>query len=137
MLCVSIYLTLKHVALHLNASLSRIRPKWYPVIFLPADLSCLLVQAIGGAIAAAADRDNRALLRSGNNAIIAGVALQVVVLIVFGIMGGDYWLRVKKYMNSEGADARGVALWRDAKFRKFGFAVAGAYACVMVRCVYR
>lgn len=137
MLCVSIYLTLKHIALHLSPGLSRIRPKWYPIIFLPADVSCLLVQAIGGAIAAAADRDDRVLLRSGNNAIIAGVALQVVVLLAFGIMGADYWFRVKKHMGSADVDPRSLALWREPTFRKFGFAVAGAYACILVRCIYR
>ncbi|KND92057.1 Uncharacterized protein C17G6.02c, partial [Tolypocladium ophioglossoides CBS 100239] len=37
-ICVSVYLTLKHVALTLNPALSRIPPRWYPRIFLPADL---------------------------------------------------------------------------------------------------
>ena len=111
MLCVSIYLTLKHVALHLEPSLSRVRPRWYPIIFLPADVSCLLVQAAGGAVAAAAKRTDAALQRGGNNAIIAGVALQVVVLLAFGVMGGDYWVRVKGYMARADADPRRVSLW--------------------------
>jgi hypothetical protein len=137
MLCAAIYLTLKHICLNLSPSISRIRPKWYPIIFLPADISCLLVQAIGGALAAAADRDDRKLLDGGNNAIIAGVALQVVVLLAFGIMGADYWMRVSKYMRSSEADPQALDLWRDSKFRKFGYAVVGAYACVLIRCVYR
>jgi hypothetical protein len=137
MICVSIYLTLKHVALNLSAASSRIRPKWYPIIFLPADVSCLLVQAIGGAIAASADRTDFALLRSGNNAIIAGVALQVVVLLAFGIMGADYWFRVRRHMATGNPDPASLALWRAPKFRKFGYAVAGAYASVLIRCIYR
>jgi hypothetical protein len=136
-ICVSIYLTLKHVCLALNPALSRLRPRWYPIIFLPADLSCLIVQAIGGGIAAAAGSTNQKLLDGGNDAIIAGVALQVVVLICFGLLGVDYWIRVKKYMHSAEADPAALAVWNDPKFRKFGFAVAGAFTTILVRCIYR
>ncbi|EEY15231.1 conserved hypothetical protein [Verticillium alfalfae VaMs.102] len=104
MLCVAIYLTLKHVALALSPPLSRIRPRLYPWIFLPADLSCLVLQAIGGGISAAAGRTNATLLSHGNRMIISGVALQVVVLLFFGIMGVDYWVRVRP-LGARRADA--------------------------------
>lgn len=136
-ICVSIYLTLKHACLALNPTISRLRPKWYPIIFLPADLSCLIVQAIGGGIAAAAGRNDKKLLDGGNNAIIAGVALQVAVLFLFGLLGFDYFFRIKKHMNGPDADPAGLAVWRDAKFRKFGFAVMTAYCAILVRCIYR
>jgi hypothetical protein len=136
-ICVSIYLTLKHVCLALNPALSRLKPRWFPIIFLPADLSCLIVQAIGGGIAAAAGSTNKKLLDGGNDAIIAGVALQVVVLIWFGTMGVDYWLRAKKYMHSAEATPAALSVWNDPKFRKFGFAVAGAFSCILARCIYR
>lgn len=137
-ICVSVYLTLKHIAINLAPSLSRLRPRWYPIIFLPADLTCLIVQAIGGGIAAAAGRDNAALQRGGNQAIIAGVALQVVVLLIFGGLSLDYFLRVRKYMGSAAAQGTdGLRLWNDAKFRKFGMAVSGAFATILVRCIYR
>ncbi|CAM1511717.1 Fc.00g092300.m01.CDS01 [Cosmosporella sp. VM-42] len=136
-ICASIYLTLKHVALNLNPSLSRLPPTWYPRIFLPGDLSCLVVQAIGGGIASAAGETNPKLSRSGNQAIIAGVALQVAVLAIFGAMSLDYYLRVRKFMASGQADGAALSVWRDAKFRRFGYAVMGAYAAVLVRCVYR
>ena len=136
-ICVSIYLTLKHVCLAINPELSRLRPKWYPIIFLPADLSCLIVQAIGGGIAAAAGKTDQKLLDGGNNAIIAGVALQVVVLISFGVMGADYLLRAKKHVHSGNASPAAIAVWQDPKFRKFAFAVSGAFIAILVRCIYR
>ncbi|KAK4671778.1 hypothetical protein QC764_0098730 [Podospora pseudoanserina] len=49
LLCISVYLTLKHVCLSLNPGLSRVKPRLYPFIFVPLDISCLMVQAIGGA----------------------------------------------------------------------------------------
>ncbi|KAJ6447218.1 RTA1 domain-containingprotein [Purpureocillium lavendulum] len=137
-ICVSVYLTLKHVALHLGpAHLSRVPAAWYPRIFLPADLTCLIVQAIGGGIAAAAGHDNQSLQRSGNRAIIAGVALQVVVLAAFGLMGADYWRRALRHVRSGAASPQTLALWNDAKFRQFVWGVTAAYIAILIRCVYR
>lgn len=137
LICISIYLTLKHVCLSLNPSLSRVRPGLYPFIFLPLDVSCLLVQAIGGALAASAGYDNRALLESGNRAIIAGICLQVVVLSFFGTVSADYYLRVRRWIRGPDADPEALAMWHDAKFRRFVYAVTGAYAAILIRCIYR
>jgi hypothetical protein len=135
--CVSVYLTLKHVALHLGPGISRIAPRWYPRIFLPADLSCLIVQAIGGGIAAAAGRTNKTLLDGGNRAIIAGIVLQVVVLLAFGAMAADYYVRVRKHLRSPEAEPAALALWNDRKFQLFVKGVSGAFATILVRCIYR
>ena len=139
-LCAAIYLTLKHTALALDPSLSRVPPKWYPLFFLPADISCLLVQAIGGALAAAAGQDNVALLDHGNRAIIAGICLQVVVLSLFGLVSGEYLLRVRgkvRGLGREGAVREGLGLWFERRFRVFWRAAAGAYVAVYLRCIYR
>jgi hypothetical protein len=136
-ICAAIYLTLKHVALALSPDLSRIHPRWYPRIFLPADLSCLIIQAIGGGVAAAAKRNQPELARNGNRTIIAGVVLQVIVLLAFGAMGTDYYLRVKKYLHSSEAAPESLRVWQDKKFRMFGFAVSGAYFAILTRCIYR
>ncbi|KAK3324575.1 RTA1 like protein-domain-containing protein [Cercophora scortea] len=139
LVCISIYLTLKHVCLALNPALSRIRPHLYPFIFVPLDVSCLLVQAIGGALAASAGYTNYALLQHGNRAIIAGITLQVVVLLVFGATAVDYYRRVRAWVKADDGGGRGEAgvIWRDARFRLFVGAVAGAYSGVLIRCIYR
>jgi hypothetical protein len=56
-----------------------------------------LVQAIGGALAASAAKKDLKMVQHGNRCIIAGIVLQVVVLLFFGASAGDYWLRVKKW----------------------------------------
>ncbi|KUI68077.1 Sphingoid long-chain base transporter RSB1 [Cytospora mali] len=139
LICISIYLTLKHLSLALNPTISRVRPKWLPFIFVPADVSCLLVQAIGGAIAASAGTNNPnvALLNAGNRAIIAGIALQVVVLLAFGCMCLDYWVRARRWVHGADVTPEALALWTDRKFRTFGYAMVGAYVCVQIRCIYR
>ncbi|KAK4126428.1 RTA1-domain-containing protein [Parathielavia appendiculata] len=137
LVCISIYLTLKHVCLSLNPALSRVRPHLYPFVFVPLDVSCLLVQAIGGALAASAALSNIRMVEHGNRCIIAGIVLQVVVLLFFGTSVVDYYLRVKKWINSNEADPEAVALWRNKKFRVFVYAVAGAYSGILIRCIYR
>ncbi|KAK3687778.1 RTA1 like protein-domain-containing protein [Podospora appendiculata] len=137
LVCISIYLTLKHVCLALNPALSRIRPHLYPFIFVPLDVSCLLVQAIGGALAASAGYTNYTLLQHGNRAIIAGITLQVVVLLGFGLTAADYYRRVRAWVKADGAGGEAGVIWRDARFRLFVSAVAGAYSGVLIRCIYR
>ncbi|KAI1462152.1 RTA1-domain-containing protein [Annulohypoxylon moriforme] len=146
LICISIYLTLKHVTLSLNPSISRLRPRLYPLIFVPADVSCLILQAIGGSLAASAGYTHPELLVSGDRVIIAGIALQCAVLGGFGAMVVDYYLRVKRWVKSmevggdgdvNEADRMALATWRDGRFRMFVYAVAGAYAGILIRCIYR
>ncbi|KAK1755425.1 RTA-like protein [Echria macrotheca] len=140
LVCISVYLTLKHVCLALHPGLSRVRPGLYPFIFVPLDVSCLVVQAIGGILAASAG-DNFAMLRNGNRAIIAGIALQVVVLLFFGSVAADYYVRVRSWVRVDGVHEErhheAVSLWRDKKFRLFVYAVVGAYCGILIRCIYR
>ncbi len=140
LVCIGLYLTLKHAVLSLNSSLSRIPPRIYPLVFVPADVSCLVIQAIGGGIAAAAGRDSYSLLQHGNRTIMAGIVLQVVVLAAFGSMAGDYLFRAGRYFRSGNVAAEhqsGAALWVDKKFRMFVWAMAVAYAGLLIRCIYR
>lgn len=138
LLCISVYLTLKHFCLALHPSLSRVRPHLYPFIFVPLDVSCLLVQAIGGALAASAGYDNFAMLNHGNRAIIAGITLQVGVLLLFGTVAMDYYLRVRRWVaKGEGVEDEVRVLWGGRGFGMFLYAVTGAYSAVLVRCVYR
>jgi hypothetical protein len=140
LICVGLYLTLKHAVTNLNRSLSRLSPKLYPAIFVPADVSCLIVQAIGGGVAAAAGRDSYELLQHGNRTIIAGIVLQVVVLGFFGALAGDYLFRAARYFGSGSVTAQqepGAMLWVDKKFRMFLYAMAVAYTALMIRCIYR
>ena len=142
LICVSIYLTLKHVVLSVNPELSRIGPRLYPLIFVPADVSCLVLQAIGGGLAAAAGRNSTKLLNAGNNVIITGIALQAALLMAFGVLCVDYYTRCRKWLashagdNSEQAEHMRTA-WNDKKFRMFCFAVFGAYSFILIRCIYR
>lgn len=142
LICIGIYLTLQHVCLALCPQLSRVRPTLYPWIFVPADVSCLLVQAIGGALAASAGYTNTTLLNAGNRAIIAGIVLQVVVLGLFGLASLDYYVRLKAWLNGTNTKiapptAQTLELWNNGRFRTYAIAVSVAYLCILIRCIYR
>lgn len=81
-LAAGINLTLKHLVLAFDTSLSRLRPRQYTWIFIPIDFSCICLQAVGGGLAASAggDTENMSLLNAGNNIIVTGIVLQVVNL---------------------------------------------------------
>ncbi|KAK1753750.1 RTA1 like protein [Echria macrotheca] len=138
LLCIGLYLTLKHAVVALNPSLTRLPPRLYPLIFVPADIFSLVTQAIGGALAASGP-DHPSLLTHGNRVIIAGIVLQVVVLAIFGLLGGEFLWRVKRWVDSgtAPADSPGLALWRDKKFSMFLYAILVTYVLFFIRCVYR
>lgn len=139
LLCISIYLTLKHVTLALAPGLSRLRPQLYPRIFVPADVSCLVLQAIGGGMAASGNQ-NRKIVDAGNNIIVAGICLQAAVLMVFGVVLFEYVRRVNKAVaagRDEDLAPGGKAVWTDKKFRIFLWAILAAYTCILLRCIYR
>jgi hypothetical protein len=114
-----------------------VRPRLYPIIFVPADVSCLVLQAIGGGLAASAGSDNAKLLLAGDRVIIVGIALQVVVLMCFGLMSADYFRRISQWIKSGEASPHAREIWTDKKFRMFFYAVIGAYSGIFIRCIYR
>ncbi|KAI0176124.1 RTA1-domain-containing protein [Hypoxylon sp. FL1284] len=142
LICISVYLTLKHMTLSLGPQLSRVRPRLYPILFVPADVSCLVLQAIGGSLAASASYDKPDLLLAGDRVIIAGIALQSAVLAFFGVVCADYYVRVRRWVADADAaasehDARALATWNDRRFRAFCGAVTAAYVGILIRCIYR
>ncbi|OJD10784.1 hypothetical protein AJ78_08301 [Emergomyces pasteurianus Ep9510] len=137
-LCAAVYLTLKHVALAVGREVSRIKPYLFTWIFIPCDIGCLVLQGIGGGVAASGDKQkNKSLLDNGNRIIMAGIGLQVAVLSLFGAAALDYYWRVSRYHRNSLASERERAVWVDNKFRIFAGAVSVAYLTIYSRCVYR
>lgn len=147
-----VYLTLKHVVIFCGPEYSRIRPKWYPWIFILCDVASILIQAIGGAIGAGATSgENQSILQTGEALIITGIVLQVVTMSVFGLLAVDYFLR-RRSMARRGPSASvessperalkempamGSVAYDPRKFRYFILAVTSAYVTILIRCIFR
>lgn len=77
-LAAGIYLVLKHVVLSFGTSWSRLRPAWYTYIFIACDITSLVLQSAGGAVAATAEDSDRKTLDAGTDIMIGGIIFQVV-----------------------------------------------------------
>jgi hypothetical protein len=149
-LAAGIYLTLKHMVLYCGPEYSRLKAKWYPWIFIGSDLGSIIVQAIGGGVAASADHGaNEALLTAGDALIIAGIALQSVTMFVCGAIVWDFFSRRRKARTQNKTETEGVTsmdaavLTNDVqtksplKFRIFCWAIGFAFLTILIRCLYR
>lgn len=161
-LAAGIYLTLKHMVLYCGPEYSRLKAKWYPWIFIGSDLGSIVIQAIGGGVAASANNKkvyNHNLLDAGDALIIAGIALQSVTMFVCGSLILNFYLRRRKDkvgaqtptrprvksetegMTSTPLDASTLPndshIKSPRRFRLFCSAIAFAFATILIRCIYR
>lgn len=145
-LAACIYLTLKHLVLFFGPEHSIIRPRLYPWIFVGCDLGSMVLQGIGGGVAASASTKPQ-LLDVGNGLIIAGIAFQVATMSVCGLL---VLLFIWKYQKAkkgsvavatEAEKSQYHSISTDPKERKklmmFCSAVALAYLAILIRCIYR
>lgn len=128
-----IYYTLKHICLTFGASFSRLRPALYTWIFISCDVFSILLQALGGAMSAATN--SMSFLNIATDIMIAGLATQVVTLLVFGALSADYGFKV--YRNRAHLNPATESLRRTMRFRLFIVALWVAYFGILIRCTYR
>lgn len=89
-----IYLCLARIVNVYGENLSRFKPRTYTLFFVTCDIICLVLQALGGGIAASSDTQSSNDL--GRNIMLAGLVLQVVSLTFFAIAAGEFGFRVWK-----------------------------------------
>lgn len=139
-LAAGIYLTLARIVLTFGVENSRIKAKSYPRIFIPCDVISLLLQAAGGGIASAASHQNKNP-DVGDNIMVAGLAFQVLTLLIFMCLAADFAYRTMTRYKRLGADSAfdqsHDALRRSKRFRGFLIALSFATICIFTRSVYR
>jgi len=108
----------------LDESLSRIKPKLYYVIFLTGDIICLALQAAGGAISSLSTGSDA----TGVDLALAGLILQVVGVLAFVVLLGDYLARYFK-----GKPLKSI----DRRLRIFFTFLSLAIILILGRCAYR
>jgi hypothetical protein len=77
----------------LGPKYSVLRPSWYLIIFLTADMISLVLQAVGGG-RAASTADEGEPTDSATDIMVAGIIFQLIVMVVFVILGMDFIVRV-------------------------------------------
>ncbi|KAJ4303028.1 hypothetical protein N0V90_001919 [Kalmusia sp. IMI 367209] len=139
LLTAGIYLCLSRVIVVVGANHSRIKPKMYTYIFVGCDLLSLILQAIGGAMASMANGGSDADL--GVNIMIAGLCSQIVSMVIFFVLWGDFALRVRKAKNSGDVKTVHAPLYENLRaertFHWFQLSLFAATVLIFIRCVYR
>lgn len=122
----SIYITLSKTIIFFAPELSRFKPQLFYWIFIPFDIVCLILQAAGGALSIMSDTESGSQL--GIDISMAGLILQVIIIVIFLFAFGDYMIR---YLRSGRASHFG---WRLNAF--FG-GLAASIGFILMRCIYR
>ncbi|KAF0320746.1 hypothetical protein K4K61_007973 [Colletotrichum sp. SAR11_59] len=120
----AIYVTLSKAITHLGPELARLPPKALYWVFIALDVSCLAIQAAGGAIST----DSKGDSDLGVNLAMGGLVIQVVVIVVFCAVFADYMIRYTRSSYTR------KLTQREKIF--FGF-LALAVALILARCSYR
>lgn len=90
----SIYMVLGRLVRRLRAErFSIVRPTWMTGIFVTGDVFSFLVQGSGGGLLASRDRQTA---KTGNDLIIAGLCIQIVLFGFFAISSAIFHLRVHR-----------------------------------------
>ncbi|KAK1593856.1 RTA1 like protein [Colletotrichum navitas] len=131
----AIYLTLGRIVVVHGAFISRIKPRTYTTFFLGCDIVSLVVQAVGGGIAASTPLDNPHMIDVGTNILVAGLSIQVASLFAFSACSLEFLWRVRK--NPEMRNPEFADLVSSKRFKMFLIALFGATACLFVRTVFR
>ena len=118
----------------LGREYSRIRPKYYTWFFICCDFFSLVLQGVGGGLAATADNNNTQL-NAGSNLMLSGIVIQVFTLAAFGVLAADYFRHVLASRSQLTPDAQ--SLLNSRRFHLFLGSIIIAYTGIMVRCIYR
>lgn len=133
LLTACIYTSLTRIIVVAGAQTSRLKPKLYTYIFISCDLLALVLQAIGGGMAATAR--NAKGSRRGVDIMIAGLISQVITMTLFLLLWADFVLRTRR------SGAQGPALFESLRqtktFSRFQWSLFTATLFIFIRCIYR
>ncbi|KAF8956219.1 RTA1 like protein-domain-containing protein [Flammula alnicola] len=129
----------------LGAGYSRLSPRLYTIIFTTCDVVSLVVQGLGGGLAATAS--DFAGANRGANIMLGGIVFQLIVIIAYAICAIEYFVRYHKHAPvSYGIKIRDdkSAASNDAvrgtftpKLRLMSYGLLFSTTCLFIRAVYR
>ena len=149
-LTAAIYLCLSRIIIIYGTEVSRFKPRTYTLVFCTCDIISLLLQSLGGAIAATSNSVSSSNL--GKNIMLAGLAWQVFSMVIFGLCSGEYAYRLwktKRLRNPQHIELINSGLFQCCLFGKVphlpplllhsntrkGLAIASV--AILIRCIYR
>ncbi|KAJ7769969.1 RTA1 like protein [Mycena metata] len=114
---------------------SRLSPKLYTILFLCCDIISLVVQAIGGGMAAGAV-NRRLNPAKGGHVMLGGIVFQMVTITAYVFCAGEFLLRYLKN-RPVGSSAPPTTPPLDRKMKILISALVFNTTCLFIRAVYR
>ncbi|KAI0729814.1 RTA1 like protein-domain-containing protein [Fomitopsis betulina] len=130
------FVVLGHIIRRLGQRYSRLNARWYTIIFVSSDIVSLVVQALGGAAAAAAVNSHRSA-KAGSDIMLAGIIFQTVAISLYIILGGEFLFRVLHDKPIDGRDIVKTGYTFDSKMRIMVGSLIFSSLCFYVRTWYR
>ncbi|CAG2011561.1 unnamed protein product [Fusarium graminearum] len=122
--CAAIYVTLGQSIEHYGPSLARFPTKYFAWVFVPMDIVSLILQGTGGGLSASSSGASQV----GVDVAMAGLILQVIMLVAFSVLFADYMIRYLGHKKSRTLGSR------DKLFFAF---LAIAVLATLARCIFR
>jgi hypothetical protein len=124
----SIYMTLGRIIHSVNgAHLSIIRPTWLTKLFVAGDIFSFVVQGGGGGMLANGNGKN---LKMGENMILGGLGIQVVMFGLFALTAILFQIRIRKSPTTESYNV-------DVRWESYLVMLYMVSALIMTRSIFR
>ncbi|KAK3995015.1 RTA1 like protein-domain-containing protein [Cladorrhinum sp. PSN332] len=130
----ALYVLLAILINRLGRQTSILSPKWYAIIFCACDVLSLVIQAIGGGMAAEATNQMDGDTAPGTHTMVAGIVFQLFTMTVFAGLVCDFLRRVWA-LQGNGND--GGRLLLTKKLRMVLGSMFVAFIMIYVRSIYR
>lgn len=115
--------------MRLSPTSAQFKPTLYYQVFIPADILCLVLQAVGGAMSSQSDGSSQVGVDLG----LAGLSLQVIVLFAFIVLSIQYAFRYHSDVKAGKVSSAGL----DTRFKHFVVFLSLAVLVIFIRCVFR
>ncbi|KAL5329471.1 hypothetical protein ACEPPN_002985 [Leptodophora sp. 'Broadleaf-Isolate-01'] len=129
----SIYLCLARIIVVYGEGNARFKPRTYAIFFIASDIISLVLQATGGAKASGADTYDTK--QSGIHIMVAGLALQVISLVIFTTLCADLIYSVRKSPRSK--DPRFQSIKSSHTFKLFLYCLGSSTLLILIRSSFR
>ncbi|EIW86746.1 RTA1-like protein, partial [Coniophora puteana RWD-64-598 SS2] len=139
------FIILGNIVKLLGTRYSRLPPNWFAIVFCSFDVICLIIQAVGGASAAAAvgqgrnPEKNMSKSYQGGNVMLGGIVAQMIAIALYVACAGEFFLRYFSdspvRIESSETTVRGGRLNQKMKYMIVGLTFATT--CIFIRSVYR
>jgi len=128
------FVILGRVIERLGPSYSRLSPRWYSIVFCTCDVVSLVIQAVGGGMAASADTNQVSQENLGSHIMLAGIAFQMATITVFVICGSEFFIRYIYDIPLRLQNRKGAI---NMRLKTISAAIAFSTTCLFIRSVYR